>query len=231
MKRIRKNMPFIQLSYLGGTNWSNVGGRENYTQVVHTGSGAAPAFYYQDTIDISGVTSVMEEALVPANIEIHQNPVYRAGGTAATEPDNYMVEWLMITTVPFDVNAWVSGFTIAALQQRLPTVGGESDPATVEALSADQCMFGRCRYLQNDIETFERVAVVKGENFFGSLSPTMTDELYCTRLVYWVGTLNVGARIELPELQFNIDAYTGELSELEQIMELRRSYLTQQTIA
>ena len=231
MKRIRKNIPFVQLSYTGGTAWSLVGGRENYEQITHTGSGDAPGFYYQDTIDISGVTMVMEEALVPANIEIHQNPVYRAGGTAATEPDNYLVEWVMITTVPFDVNAWVSGQPIGALQQRLPTIGGDSNPATVEALSADQCMFGRCRYLQNDIETFERVAVVKGENFFGTLSPTMTDELYCTRIVYWVGTLNVGARIELPEIQYNIDSYTGELSDLEQIMELRRSYLTQQTIA
>lgn len=231
MKRIRKNIPNIQLTYTGGTDWSNVGGRENYTQVIHAGSGAAPAFYYQDTIDISGVTNVLDHALVPANVEIHQSPVYRAGGTAATEPSNYLVEWVLLTTVPFNVNAWVSGIPIQSLQQRLPTIGGEANPATIEALSADQCIFGRCRYLQNDIETFERVAVVKGENYFGSLSPTMSDELYCTRLVYWVGTLQLGARIELPEMQYNIDAYTGELSELEQIMELRRSYLTQQTIA
>ena len=48
----------------------------------------------------------------------------------------------------------------------------------------------------------------------------------------WVGLApSVGAIFTAPDVEFNIDAYLGEMSELSQIMELRRGYLTQQTIA
>ena len=239
VKRIRKAIEGLSAAKAAGgvTAWAFLG---NYQQVVHTGSGAYPAFYIQDTIDIAGVT-MQDKALYPSNIELHGSPIYVVAGDISpfaspqsSNPLNYGVEWVMLTTVPFDVNAWVSGQPIANLPRRLPTIFGDSDPSNLKVLSAGDCLYGRVRYLQNDINTSSRVSPVHNEEFFGSLSPTMVDELYVTRIIAWFGlapdsgTVDV---IQIPELEFNIDAYIGEMSELSQIMELRRSYLTQQTIA
>jgi hypothetical protein len=179
--------------------------------------------------------------LFPSNIELHGSPIYTVAGDIApfaspqsSNPLNYGVEWVMLTTVPFDVNAWVSGKLIGNLPRRLPTIFGESNPSSLQVLSAGDCLYGRIRYLQNTIDTSSRVSPVHNEEFFGSLSPTMVDELYVTRIIAWFGTLPSSDTvdvIEIPELEFNIDAYIDEMSELSQIMELRRSYLTQQTIA
>jgi len=239
VKRIRKPIEGMSAAKASGgvTEWLNT---DNYEQVVHAGSGAYPAFYLQDTIDISGIT-MQDKALFPVNIECHGSPIYVVAGditafgdVLSNHPLNYGVEWVMLTTVPFDVNAWVSGQPIQKLPRRIPTIFGHANPSNLEVLSAGDCLYGRLRYLQNDINTSNRVSPVHNEEFFGSLSPTMVDELYVTRIIAWVGlppsnlTFDV---IEIPELELNIDAYTGEMSELSQIMELRRGYLTQQTIA
>ena len=239
MKRIRKPIEGMAATKIeGGVDaWA---GAQSYTQVVHAGSGAYPAFYIQDTIDIAGIT-IQDKALFPSNIECHGSPIYVMAGdiTAygdiySSMPLNYGVEWVMLTTVPFDVDAWVSGQLIQNLPRRLPTIFGQARPANLKVLSAGDCLYGRVRYLQNDINTSSRVSPVHKEEFFGSLGPTMVDELYVTRIIAWFGrppdfaTFDV---IEIPELELNIDAYIGEMSDLSQIMELRRSYLTQQTIA
>ena len=215
----------------GVTDWLNV--PVGWSQLDHTGSNEYPGFFRQDTIDIAGITS-QGNALSPSNIEVHQSPVYRAGGLAgpAAEPSNYAVEWVMLTTVPFNVNAWFSGNTAGFLPFRLPTVFGEADPANLAVLSAGDCLYGRASYIQNEADTPDRIAYCVREEFFGSLSPTMVDELYVTRIIAWVGLAPAtGAILTVPDIEFNIDAYLGEMSELSQIMELRRGYLTQQTIA
>ena len=231
MKRLRKPVLGFDMTKTGAgvTDWS----ASAYTQLDHTGSNEYPGFFIQDTLDIAGITN-QDKALYPSNIEVHQSPMYRAGGVASgpTEPSNYAVEWLMITTIPFDVNAWFSGRASGNLPFRIPTVFGEADPVNLEVLSAGDCLYGRCRYLQNEQDTPDRIAYSVREEFFGSLSPTMVDELYITRIVAWVGLPpSVGAIFTAPDVEFNIDAYLGEMSELSQIMELRRGYLTQQTIA
>jgi hypothetical protein len=237
VKIIRKDLEGALFSFLGPStpDWTNnYDGTGNpapyYADWTYVGQTAGPRWYQQDTIDISGVTSLQEKALLPAFIECQQSPIYRAGGTAATEPDNYAFELVMITTIPFDVDAYINGQIGDFLPMRTPTIFGRTANPTIETLSAGQCLFGRTRYLQNDIETFERNAVVKGESFWGHLEPTMADELYVTRIVGWMGSLQVGAIFTLPDIQFCIHTDTTELSELSQIMELRRSYLTQQNI-
>ena len=176
-----------------------------------------------------------------ANAVVNGSPIYVVAGDIVDQsgaipglPLNFGVEWVMLTTVPFNVNAWASGQPIGHLSRRLPTIFGDSNPSNLEVLSAGDCLYGRIRYLQNDRNTSTRVSPVHSESFFGSLSPTMVDELYVTRIIGWFGqspsvaTFDV---IEIPELELNIDAHIGEMSDLSQIMELRRSYLTQQTIA
>jgi len=234
VKRLRK--PVVGFDLVKGPggveDWTVAPGtRQYYTQLNHTGSGLYPGFFIQDTLDINGITS-QDKALFPSNIEVHQSPMYRAGGLPTPEPSNCAIEWLMITSVPFDVNAWISGKIVSSLPYRLPTVFGEANPSNLEVLSAGDCLYGRARYLQNQQDTPDRIAYSVREEFFGSLSPTMADELYITRIVAWVGLAPAaGALFTIPDLEFNIDAYLGEMSELSQIMELRRSYLTQQTIA
>lgn len=243
MMTIRKTIPYGSFTKMGASvnDWQGndqipgapagvAGDPLHWEQLVHSGAGTQSAFYYQDTIDINGLTTLQEKALMPTNIDVHQGVIYQAGGTAATEPDNYLVEWVVVTTVPWDVNAWASGMTSGYLPYRAPGVYHLTDPGTIEALSADQTLYGRVRYLQNDIETFDRVAQIKGEEFFGTLGATMSDELYVTRIIAWIGTALIGATINIPSIEINIDAYAGELGELEQIMEMRRSYLTQQTV-
>jgi hypothetical protein len=244
MITIRKTIPYGSFTLAGAApdGWqgnaqiptapaSTIGNFLGWKQITHASYGNMSAFYWQDTIDINGLTTLQDKALMPTHIDVHQGAVYQAGGTAATEPDNYLVEWIVLTTVPWDVDAWASGMINTYLPYRIPGVTHLTNPATIEALSADQTLYGRVRYLQNDIETFDRVAVVKGEEFFGTLGPTMSDELYVTRILSWNGAAVIGATINTPSIELNIDAYAGELSELEQIMEMRRSYLTQQTVA
>jgi len=235
VKIIRKEMEGAMLSFLGPgpENWKNnrasaaSTGLEGYSLLTTT---SGPRFYLQDTIDISGLTTHMEKALVPTFTEVQQSPIYRAGGTAATEPDNFAWEIVMITTVPFDVQNWLLGSTGEFTAYRLPTIFGKGSVASTDTLSADQCIYGRMRYLQNDIETFERQAVVKGESFFGNPTATMAGELYVTRIAGWYGVLVPGAIFNLPDLEFVIHTEHKEMSDLSQIMELRRSYLLQQDI-
>lgn len=237
MKIIRKDMEGALFSFLGPNtpDWTNnyygTGTPAPfYANWQYQGQTAGPRWYQQDTIDIAGITNAQELALLPAFIECQQSPIYRAGGTAATEPDNYAFEMVMITTVPFDVPNFINGQIGDFLPMRTPTIFGRGAVATIETLSAGQCLFGRTRYLQNDIETFDRNAIVKGESFWGHLEPTMADELYVTRIVGWMGALNVGAILTIPDIQLSIHTDTTELPELQQIMELRRTYLTQQDI-
>lgn len=240
MKRIRKEMPGAMLTCIdpaAGT-WQNnydgvttPGNLLGWTQVQMT---SGPRFFRQDTIDINGITSLMEKALVPISIDTQQANFYRAGGVAThtNEPDMYAVEYVMLTTVPFDADAWIrANTTVTTNPGRLPTIFGNVSTPSLNVLSSGQCLYGRYRYLQNDVHTFERVALVKGESFFGALDQTMADELYLTRILVWNGTLLVGGKLEVPDIQMHILCTTEELSELAQIMELRRSYLTQQTIA
>ena len=239
MKRIRKEMPGAMLNCIDAAagvwqnNYDTIGTPGNligWTQVQMT---SGPRFFRQDTLDINGVTNLMEKALMPISIETQQAEFYRAGGLAApvNEPDCYAVEYVMLTTVPFDADAWIRENTgVTTDPGKLPTIFGTVAVPQTNVLSAGQCLYGRFRYLQNDAHTFERVALVKGESFFGALEPTMADELYLTRIITWNGTLQVGAKLEVPDIQMHILCTTDEMSDLSQIMELRRSYLTQQTI-
>lgn len=240
MKIIRKEMQGALLAYVGpGNTWQNNYYGTGAPNELEGWNGvfkvSGPRFYRQDTIDISGITVAENHALQPAFVECQQSPFYRAGGSATSidEPTNYAWEIVMLTTVPFDADNWLrgpSGIGGSFDAFRLPTIFGQGQNASLQTLSADQCIYGRHRYLQNDFNTHERVTEIKGESFFGHPTPTMADELYLTRIIGWGGQLGVGALFEVPDIEICIHSDTTELSELSQIMELRRSYLTQQTI-
>jgi len=202
-----------------------------WTQVQMT---SGPRFYLQNNVDINGITQLMDKALVPVHIETQQADFYRVGGIAVpvAEPDCYALEYVLLTTTPFNAEAWIlNNTTVTTDPGRLPTIYGALNNPETNVLSAGQCLYGRYRYLQNTADTFERIALVKGESFFGELDPTMADDLYLTRIIVWNGVLLVGAKFEVPDIQLHILYGTDELNELSQIMELRRSYLTQQTIS
>jgi hypothetical protein len=102
---------------------------------------------------------------------------------------------------------------------------------TVKTISTDNILYGRFRQLQNTQETPSNVAEIKGESFFGDAAITMSDTLYCYRIYLFEGTPTAFDQLRAPEVEFRIQGHAGELSDLEQIMELRRSYLLQQDIA
>tara|TARA_Y100000004_G_C8854688_1_gene386318 strand:+ start:80 stop:790 length:711 start_codon:yes stop_codon:yes gene_type:complete len=191
-------------------------------------------FVAEDTIDIAGLTNVQEKALQIANVNVYQSDAYSAGtelGPNGISPLGTAYEWLFITETPFDVVNWHSGLDTSLFEFRLPCVYGDMQTATVEALSSDQVLFGRWREISNNVETASNVAQILNESFFGDAKQTMSSKLYVYRIFYFKGATGPFDLLRAPELEIVINSTTTELSDLEQIMELRRSYLTQQTIA
>ena len=202
---------------------------------MDVGATAARAWYQEDEIDISGLTTHMEKALMVSHCDIYQTPFYSAGtglaGTPEAPPTTRGWEIIFLTDVPFDVKKWFNGLDVSLLPYRLPGVFTDMSHATVKTLSTDQILYGRMRYLQNNVSTVSNSALVLGETFFGDGKITMSDTLYLYRFVKYEGTTAAQDQMAVPEFEIVINGHAGELGDLEQIMELRRSYLLQQTIA
>lgn len=206
---------------------------DEYTRL---GGASGRVFVAENEIDIAGLTSVQDKALQIANVQVYQSEAYACGiGFSPVNnitPESKMFEWLFVTDTPFDVGNWYVGIDISLLQYRIPSVFGDMSSATVKALSSDQVIYGRFRELGYTIEDPLNTANVRGESFFGDAKQTMSSKLYVYRILYQLGaTVANFDELRAPELEIVIGATTTELSDLEQIMELRRSYLTQQTIA
>ena len=199
------------------------------------GSGTILAWYQEDEIDISGLTTHMEKALMVSHCDINQSPFYAAGtgvsSTPTESPTTRGWEVIVLTDVPFDWSKWFAGLNATLLPYRLPGVFSDMSAATTKTLSTDQILFGRMRYLQNNVDTVPNSAQVMAESFFGDAKMTMSDRLYLYRFVKYEGTLAVTDQMAVPEFEIVINGHAGELGDLEQIMELRRSYLLQQPIA
>ena len=204
---------------------------DDYTTL---GGPAGNTFFTENTIDIAGLTNVKELALQVANVSVYQSSAYAAGTTLAANgisPEGTCYEWVFVTDTPFDVASWYVGVDVSLLQYRLPAVFGDMQTATVKALSTDQVLFGRFRVLSNDVETASNVARIESESFFGDAMQTMSSKLYVYRVFHFVGAPGVFDILRAPELEVVITGMATELGDLQQIMELRRSYLTQQTVA
>jgi len=197
-------------------------------------SGTVLAFYQEDEIDISGLTTHMEKALMVSHCDINQSPLYEMGtglaGTPTTPPTTRGWEIVILSDIPFDWNEWFLGIDQTLLSLRIPGVFTDMRFSTVKTLSTDAILYGRFRNLQNNVDTIGGSALVNAESFFGDAKVTMSDRLYLYRFVKYDGTLAGTDRIGMPEFEIVINGHKGELSELEQIMELRRSYLLQQDI-
>ena len=204
--------------------WISLGGAS-----VHT------FFYQEDEIDISGLTTHMEKALMISHCDIYQSPLYEVGtglaGTPTTPPTTRGWEVIVLSDTPWDVANWRSGIDLTFLPFRIPGVFSDMNEPTVKTLSTDAILYGRFRNLQNNVDTIGGSALVNAESFFGDAKVTMSDRLYLYRFVKYEGTLADTDRIGIPEFEIVINGHPGELNDLEQIMELRRSYLLQQTIS
>jgi len=193
------------------------------------------AWYQQDEIDIAGLTTIEEKALAISAVDIYGPEMYQAGtqlgsADAGFPPLSRGWTWTIITDVPFDVNAWYFGTNIALLGMRLPGIFSDMNVAKIENISTDNILFGRFRNFQNNVDTITSSALVQGESFFGDAKMTMSDRLYVTRFVKYEGAVSAVDRISVPEIQLVIQGHKVDLTDLEQIMELRRSYLLQETI-
>ena len=199
------------------------------------GSGTRTFLYQEDEIDISGLTTHMKKALMVSHCDIYQSPLYEFGtglaGTPEAPPTTRGWEVIVLSDTPWDVTKWRSGLDLTLLSIRLPGVFSDMSQSTTNTLSTDSILFGRMRNLQNNVSTIGGSALINAESFFGDGKITMSDRLYLYRFVKYEGTLAGSDRIGIPEFQIVINGHAGELGDLEQIMELRRSYLLQQTIA
>ena len=202
---------------------------------AYRGVGVNPyVFVTEDEIDIAGLTTHEEKALVISHVETQQSPVYYAGtglGAAAPySPLTSITEWVIVSDTPFDFNSWEIGVNQAFVDFRIPGVFSDTITPTVEVLNTDSIIFGRIRKYTNSQETPSNFGVMIGEDFFGDAKMTMSDRLYVYRFARFFGAGGVGDLFAIPEMQITIHGQEGELSDLERIMELRRSYLLQQTI-
>ena len=229
---IKKQLRGFMQTY-GGVNWAPTitDYPDNYR-----GIGANPTFWVlEEEIDINGLTTHMEKALQVSHIDVHQSPRYSVGfGIAAGQPFNSLAtltEILIVTDTPFSVTKWRSGLNTNFLPYRIPGVFSDALPATVETLSTDEILFGRFRTYTNDNTAPADISRIVAESYFGDAKVTMSDRLYVYRILNFLGAPTAGEQIAAPELEIVINGHKGELSDLEQIMELRRSYLLQQDIA
>lgn len=198
---------------------------------------AAPSFLViEDSIDISGLTTHMDKALMISHVDVHQSPNYAAGWTITPAPAggpssaSFITEVIMITDTPWNIASWRNGLNPGLVDIRLPGVFSDSQPARTEVLSTDNIIFGRMRTITNDIFAPSSVTRITGESFFGDGKITMSDRLYVYRFSKWNGAFDLGVPWAIPDIELVINAHKGELGELEQVMELRRSYLLQQDI-
>jgi len=198
---------------------------------------AAPIFLVlEDEIDISGLTTHMEKALMISHVDVHQSPNYAAGFTIIPQPQggpsaaSFITEVVMITDTPWNIASWRNGLNNALVDIRLPGVFSDALPARTEVLSTDNIIFGRMRTITNDIFAPSSVTRITGESFFGDGKITMSDRLYVYRFSKWTGAFDLGVPWAIPDIELVINGHKGELGELEQVMELRRSYLLQQDI-
>lgn len=193
-------------------------------------------FVIEDEIDISGLTTHMEKALMISHVDVHQSPNYAAGFTITPAPGgapsaaSNITEVIMITDTPWNFASWRNGLNPALMDIRIPGVFSDSSPARTEVLSTDNIIFGRSRMIINDIFAPSSVTRIAGESFFGDGKITMSDRLYVYRFSKWNGQFDLGVPWAIPDIELVINGHKGELGELEQIMELRRSYLLQQDI-
>lgn len=201
----------------------------------YRGVGVNPfVFLLEDEIDIAGLTTHEEKALIISHVEAQQSPVYYAGTALAPaapyNPLTSITEWVIVSDTPFDFTSWEVGVDQAFVEFRIPGVFSDTITPTVEVLNTDSIIFGRIRKYTNSQETPSNYGVMIGEDFFGDAKMTMSDRLYVYRFARFHGS---GANFDLfaiPEMQLTIHGQEGELSDLVRIMELRRSYLLQQTI-
>ena len=198
---------------------------------------AAPTLLViEDEIDISGLTTHMEKALMISHVDVHQSPNYAAGFTITPAPvggpssASFITEVIMITDTPWNFSSWRNGLNPGLLDIRIPGVFSDALPARTEVLSTDNIIFGRMRTITNDIFAPSSVTRITGESFFGDGKMTMSDRLYVYRFSKWTGPFDLGVPWAIPDIELVINGHKGELSELEQVMELRRSYLLQQDI-
>jgi hypothetical protein len=203
--------------------------------VAFRGIGVNPSMWIQeDSIDISGLTTHMEKALAVSHVDVYQPPNYTASFFLNTQPPYNvtasMMEIILITDTPFNFNRWEAGLSGTLFQLRLPGVFSDAQPSNTEVLSTDEIIFGRYRKIVNDIEAPGSVTRIAGESFWGDAKITMSDRLYVYRIVNFDGGFNLGDVISVPEMQLVINGHKTELTDLEQVMELRRSYLLQQDI-
>jgi len=191
-------------------------------------------FLLEDEIDISGLTTHMEKALAISHVDVYQSPNYTAGFAINPNPpynsQQYMTEIILITDTPFNFATWRVGQNPGLIDLRTPGIFSDSLPARTEVLSTDEIIFGRYRTIVNDNDAPSAITKIHKESFFGDGKITMSDRLYVYRFCNFVGTQDLGTPWAIPEMQLVINGHKGELSELSQIMELRRSYLLQQDI-
>ena len=89
-------------------------------------------------------------------------------------------------------------------------------------LTFDQTMYMRVRFFNTDLDNLAGSYMIPiAENQLGSLSPTATDRIYCTRVVLFGGA---DGKYDMYPARYILRAVAKEEPEYEYLMRLKRSY-------
>jgi len=222
-----------------GTTWSTPQGWQ-FTNVPGN------AAYIQDEIDIGGLTTTQEETFFPEAATVQNSPFYLAPGVIPRDPTGdpasgyvpwgNLFEYVLITEVPFKVEKWMADQQYLGFFPEI-TCPGISPRRTTDQNSTvgfENILYGRVQMIATNTSLPGQAGVVYSSNEFGSMTPTASDRLYVTRMIFFrplggFGIPNASA-IQLPHMRIILVGSGKEENDLSYIMRLRNSYLLQQDV-
>lgn len=93
-------------------------------------------------------------------------------------------------------------------------------------LTFDQTLYMRVRFFNTDLDNLAGSYMIPiADNQLGSLSPTASDRIYCTRVVLFAGA---DGKYDMYPARYILKAVAKEEPEFEYLMRLKRSYELQQ---
>jgi len=186
-------------------------------------------FVYQEEIDVSG-WGVKGLTFYPTGFNV-QNGMNFTGFAA----DSFIVESVVITQSPFDVEHWWTSLVAVGLQfgQQFPSIPIKRAPtAKLESpiLEYDDFLGGYTRMLAPSTNLPLNLSVTVNQTDFSSLEPTATDRLYVTRIVQFQRDPQFDyASLRIPAARVLLSGVTSADSKLAYLLRLKNSFKLSQS--
>ena len=186
---------------------------------------------YQEEIDVSG-WGVKGLTFYPTGFNVQNGMNFQAFAG-----DSFVIESVVITQSPFDVQHWYKSLADVGLNvgQQFPSIPIRRAPTNdlqSPILEYDDFLGGYTRMLAPSTNLPLTTNVTINQTDFSSLEPTATDRLYVTRIVQFQRDvlINTGA-LKIPACRVILSGVTSTDSKLSYLLRLKNSFkLTQSDV-